>query len=106
MLAQRRPDEQVYVGPTSVSNVGPTESTTEKLRWPNVVMLSGYVLGKAKIEKWLLEQESYAVHREERSKFKRRRVKVPYKGYQLDADTADMSFYQSSNGDINILLYL
>ena len=42
MLAQRRPDEQVYVGPTSVSNVGPTESTTEKLRWPNVVMLSGY----------------------------------------------------------------
>ena len=41
MLAQRRPDEQVYVGPTSVYNVGPTESTTEKLRWPNVVMLSG-----------------------------------------------------------------
>ena len=41
MLAQRRPDEQVYVGPTSVSNVGHTESTTEKLRWPNVVMLSG-----------------------------------------------------------------
>ena len=44
MLAQRRPDEQVYVGPTSVSNVGPTESTTEKLRWPNVVMLSGPLL--------------------------------------------------------------
>ena len=43
MLAQRRPDEQVYVGPTSVSNVGPTESTTEKLRWPNVVMLSGFM---------------------------------------------------------------
>ena len=41
MLAQRRPDEQVYVGPTSVSNIGPTESTTEKLHWPNVVMLSG-----------------------------------------------------------------
>ena len=41
MLAQRRPDDQDYVGPTSVSNVGPTESTTEKLRWPNVVMLSG-----------------------------------------------------------------
>ena len=41
MLAQRGPDEQVYVGPTLVSNVGPTESTTKKLRWPNVVMLSG-----------------------------------------------------------------
>ena len=45
MLAQRRPDEQVYVGPTSFSNVGPTESTTEKLRWPNVVMLSGEIPG-------------------------------------------------------------
>ena len=43
MLAKRRPDEQVYVGPKSVSNVGPTESTTKKLRWPNVVMLSGHV---------------------------------------------------------------
>ena len=43
MLAQRRPDEQVYDGPTSVSNVGPTESTTEKLCWPNVVMLSGII---------------------------------------------------------------
>ena len=42
MLAQRRPDEQVYVGPTSISNVGPTESITEKLRWANVVMLSGF----------------------------------------------------------------
>ena len=41
MLAQRRPDEQVYDGPTSVSKVGPRESTTEKLCWPNVVMLSG-----------------------------------------------------------------
>ena len=41
MLAQLRPDEQVYLGPTSVSNVGPTESTAEILRWPNVVMLSG-----------------------------------------------------------------
>ena len=44
MLAQRRPDEQVYIGPTSVSNVGPSESTTEELRWPNVVMLSGLLI--------------------------------------------------------------
>ena len=51
MLAQRRPDEQVYVGPTSVSNVGPTESTTEKLRWPNVVMLSGVRLKRILVRK-------------------------------------------------------
>ena len=48
MLAQRRPDEQVYVWLTSVFNVGPTESTTEKLRWPNVVMPSGNLPIEAK----------------------------------------------------------
>ena len=52
MLAQRRPDEQVYVGPTSVSNVGPTESTTEKQRWPNVVMLSGTDHSKVVVMIW------------------------------------------------------
>ena len=56
-----------------------------------------FVLGKQKIRKWLLSQESYAVHREDRSRFKRRRVIAPYKDYQFDADTADMSFYASHN---------
>ncbi|MCG7874702.1 MAG: hypothetical protein N0E59_20985 [Candidatus Thiodiazotropha taylori] len=56
-----------------------------------------YVLGKHKIRKWLLSQESYAVHREDRSRFKRRRVIAPYKDYQFDADTADMSFYVDQN---------
>ena len=57
-----------------------------------------FVLGKPKIRKWLLSQESYAVHREDRSRFKRRRVIAPYKDYQFDGDTADMSFYASQNG--------
>ena len=56
-----------------------------------------YVLGKHKISKWLLSQESYAVHREDRPRFKRRRVIAPYRDYQFDADTADMSFYTSHN---------
>ena len=30
-----------------------------------------YVLGKHKISKWLLSQESYAVHREDRPRFKK-----------------------------------
>ena len=56
-----------------------------------------FVLGKQKIRKWLLSQESYAVHREDRSRFKRRRVIAPYKDYQFDGDTADMSFYVRQN---------
>ena len=55
------------------------------------------MLGKQKIRKWLLSQESYAVHREDRSRFKRRRVIAPYKDYQFDGDTADMSFYVPQN---------
>ena len=46
-----------------------------------------FVLGKPKIRKWLLSQESYAVHREDRSRFKRRRVIAPYKDYQFDRPT-------------------
>lgn len=56
-----------------------------------------YVLGKGKIKKWLLEQESFAVHRGTRAIPKRRRVIAPYKYYQFDCDTADMSFYGSEN---------
>lgn len=65
-----------------------------------------YVLGKNKIRKWLLRQESYAVHREDRSRFKRRRVIAPYKDYQFDADTADMSFYVSHNNGYKYFVLL
>ena len=58
---------------------------------------SKFVLGKQKIRKWPLSQESYAVHREDRSRFKRRRVIAPYKDYQFEGDTADMSFYVRQN---------
>ena len=44
MLAERSPDEQSDVGPTLASNVGPTELTTLSQRWPNVVMLSGFII--------------------------------------------------------------
>ena len=65
-----------------------------------------YVLGKQKIRKWLLSQESYAVHREDRARFKRRRVIAPYKDYQFDADTADMSFYSSHNNGYKYFVLL
>ena len=42
MLAQRRADEQTYVGPTLNANVVPTYSVLLTQRWPNVAMLSGH----------------------------------------------------------------
>jgi hypothetical protein len=56
-----------------------------------------FVLGKNKIRKWLLQQEDYAVHREERTKIKRRRVVAPFVDYQWDVDTAHMDYYQKDN---------
>lgn len=56
-----------------------------------------FVLGRTKIRNWLLKQEDYAVHRETRSKFKRRRVVAPFVDYQWDVDTANMAFYKKDN---------
>ena len=53
-----------------------------------------FVLGRSKIRKWLMKQETYAVHREEKTKFKRRRVIAPFIDYQWEVDTADMRRYE------------
>lgn len=56
-----------------------------------------FVLGRQKIRNWLLKQEDYAVHRETRSTFKRRRVVAPFVDYQWDVDTANMAYYKKGN---------
>lgn len=56
-----------------------------------------FVISRAKIRNWLLKQEDFAVHRETRSKFKRRRVVAPFVDYQWDVDTANMTFYRKDN---------
>lgn len=56
-----------------------------------------FVLDRTKIRNWLLKQEDYAVHRETRSKFKRRRVVAPFVDYQWDVDTANLAYYEKSN---------
>ena len=56
-----------------------------------------FVLGRNEILQWLLKQEDYAVHKEARAKFKRRRVIAPYVDYQWDMDTADMDNVKKQN---------
>jgi transposase InsO family protein len=56
-----------------------------------------FVLSRKKISDWLLKQEDYAVHREERANIKRRRVIAPFVDYQWDVDTANMEYYKKHN---------
>lgn len=63
-----------------------------------------FVLGRAKIQKWLSKQEEYAVHREQRTKFKRRRVIAPFVDYQWDVDTANMENYKKQNDGYGFFL--
>jgi transposase InsO family protein len=56
-----------------------------------------FVLSRKKISDWLLKQEDYAVHREERANVKRRRVIAPFVDYQWDVDTANMEYYKKHN---------
>ena len=59
---------------------------------------------REQIKKWLHKQEDVAVHREERTKFKRRRVVAPFVDYQWDVDTANMEYYAKENDGYNYFL--
>ena len=63
-----------------------------------------YVLGRAKIRKWLQKQETFTLHQHVRRKFKRQQVIVPYMDYQWDADTASMTVYAKDNDDFGFFL--
>jgi len=56
-----------------------------------------YVLGKAKIRKWLETQETFGLHRQIIRKFRRRKVIAPFIDYQWDADTAVMKSFAKDN---------
>ena len=61
----------------------------------NAVRKDGkFVLSRNRIEKWLVKQQDYAVHKEEKTKFLRRRMVAPFVDYQWAVDTADMRRYE------------
>lgn len=56
-----------------------------------------FVLGRAKIRKWLETQETFGLHKQINRKFRRRKVIAPFIDYQWDADTAVMKSYAKDN---------
>ena len=63
-------------------------------------------ISRAKIKRWLSSQAIFTKHREVRRKFKRTKVIVPYKFYQIEADTASMVRYAKYNNNYKYFLVL
>ena len=82
----------IYYDPSHAGSYGGVEKLYRAVRKEGK-----FILGRTKIRDWLLKQEDYAVHREDRSKFKRRRVVAPFVDYQWDVDTANMASYKKDN---------
>ena len=82
----------IYFDPSHAGSYGGVEQLYRVVRKEGK-----FVLGRAKIRDWLNKQEDYAVHREAKSNFKRRRVVAPFVDYQWDVDTANMTFYKKDN---------
>ena len=66
---------------------------------------NGHKLSRYKIEKWLLQQEDFSVHKRPSRRFKRKRVISPYPGYMIDADTAFYVQYANKNDGYKYILF-
>ena len=59
-----------------------------------------------KVKQWLSRQDVYVKHKPVRKNFKRLRVVVPRKLYQLDADTVSMTRYDKHNSAYKYILVI
>ena len=82
----------IYYDPAHAGAFGGTDKLYRAVRKEGK-----FVLSRNKIRDWLIKQEDFAVHRQQRTKFERRRVVAPFVDYQWDADTANMEFYKKNN---------
>ena len=81
--------KSIYYDPTHPAAYGGVEKLYRAIRKDGK-----FVLSRNKISQWLHKQEDFAVHKEEKTKFRRRRVVAPFVDYQWDVDTADMRRYE------------
>ena len=91
--------DSIYYDPNHAGSFGGLEKLYRAVRKEGK-----YVLGRAKIRRWLQKQETYTLHQHVRRKFKRQRVIVPYMDYQWDADTAVMTSYSEDNDGFGFFL--
>ena len=63
-----------------------------------------YSISRKDIQLFLQSQEYYTLQQQVNRKFKRPKVIVPYKGYQLDIDTAHLTEYRDKNDSYSYIL--
>jgi transposase InsO family protein len=83
---------KIYYDPQHPGSLGGVDKLYKAIRQEGK-----YVLGKAKIRKWLETQETFGLHRQINRKFRRRKVIAPFIDYQWDADTAVMKSFAKDN---------
>ena len=84
--------EKIYYDPQHPGSFGGVDKLYKAVRQEGK-----YVLGKAKIRKWLETQETFGLHRQINRKFRTRKVIAPFIDYQCDADTAVMKSFGKDN---------
>ena len=93
--------ERIYYDPRHSGSFGGVDKLYRAVRKEGK-----YVLGRAKIRKWMETQETFGLHRQINRKFKRQRVISPYIDYQWDADTAVMKTYAKANDGYGYFLLI
>ena len=84
--------EKIYYDPQHPGSFGGVDKLYKAVRQEGK-----YVLGKAKIRKWLETQETFGLHRHINRKFRIRKVIVRFIDYQWEADTAVMKSFGKEN---------
>ncbi|CAC5389232.1 unnamed protein product [Mytilus coruscus] len=82
----------IYYNP---SHAGSFASLEKKYR--TIRKEGKFVLGRAKIRRWLEKQEKLTLHRQINRKFKRRRMVIPFIDYIWSADTCFMKGFVNEN---------
>ena len=84
--------EKTYYDPQHPGSFGGVDKLYKAVRQEGK-----FVLGKAKIRKWLETQETFSLHRQIIRKFWIRKVIAPFIDYHWDADTAVMKSFTKYN---------
>jgi hypothetical protein len=89
---------KIYYDPQHPVSFGGVDKLYKAVR-----QVGKFVLGKAKIRKWLETQETFGLRRHIIGKFRRRKVIAPFIDYQWDVDTAVMkSFAKDNDGTLTL----
>ena len=90
--------QQIYQNPNSVAGFSSPET------FYNFLKNTRRQISRKDVKQFLAKQKSYALHRNRRKRFKRRKILTRGIGYQLESDLASMQSLSSQNKGVNYIL--